>query len=112
MKVEFVSEIKNSGREIDFDTNIFRIVEECLMNIAQHSGATFIKIKLHHKNKGIELSVEDNGKGFEYSKIDTADQHGLLEIRERVNNFSGTIKIKSAIGKGTKISIAFPLLKK
>lgn len=112
MKVDFVSEIKNSGRGIDFDTNIFRIVEECLMNIAQHSGATIIKIKLHHKNKGIELSVEDNGKGFEYSKIDTADQHGLLEIRERVNNFSGTIKIKSALGKGTKISIAFPLLKK
>jgi PAS domain S-box-containing protein len=86
--------------------NIYRILLECLSNILQHAHATQIHIQLNLINEEIlELSIKDNGKGFDYNMVDTSKYHGLIDIRERVWALNGKLFVHSAINEGTRINI-------
>ncbi|MHC1741655.1 MAG: sensor histidine kinase [Syntrophobacteraceae bacterium] len=86
---------------------VFRIVQEAFNNVAKHSKAAHVALSLHRTAaEGIELSIEDNGQGFDvYEYLSSADLRGLglSSMRERAELSGGAIRIESVPGQGTRI---------
>jgi PAS domain S-box-containing protein len=92
---------------------IYRIVQEAINNVVKHSGADTLKLSLASNKRIIELTIEDNGEGFNVQKVLQDNGHkrglGLQTIRERTELFNGSLDIKSNRGKGTTIRANWPL---
>jgi two-component system, NarL family, sensor histidine kinase UhpB len=88
---------------------IYRLIQECLTNIARHAAASQVNISVTPQQKssqqGFAINVRDNGKGFSLSD---ADGFGLLGMRERVEGLGGDFAIDSSQDKGTQISAWIP----
>ncbi|MEO6914676.1 MAG: ATP-binding protein [Chitinophagaceae bacterium] len=84
---------------------IFRIIQEQVNNVLKHAEATRISIQLKVDNKEIELTIKDNGKGFDPEKIKTKKGVGLSNIASRVDLFNGKVDIISAPGKGCQLNV-------
>jgi signal transduction histidine kinase len=93
-------------------TNIYRIIQEALTNVARYAGATEVTVEVGQSTRGLQVSVSDNGKGFETSRV--ADPHavGLIGMQERARLIGGKLDVRSAPGAGTTVSVAVPLLDK
>lgn len=97
------------------EINLFRIIQESLNNIVKYSGATTFGIQFTITEKFVRLIISDNGKGFDPEKIlkqsGLNGSMGLLNIKERVENFDGNLKIDSQSNQGTVLIIEIPLKK-
>ena len=95
------------------ETACFRIVEEALTNVVQHSQAHLVLIKVQQEYGSLHLLVRDNGIGFDAEKaLEQArkgNTTGLLMMQERVQMCSGNLQILSEPQLGTEIRISFPL---
>ncbi len=94
----------------DIQENIFRLLQEALSNVARHSHATRVEISLirNKKHQEIELSIRDNGCGFEPLSANK-DGFGLKTMRARVNRAGGKLMLESKTGQGTLIIARFPI---
>ena len=81
--------------------NIFLAVKEALNNIAKHSGATEIWLRLSVQALVLTIELQDNGKGFEASSA--RHGNGLDNIRSRLKDCGGTAEIRSEPGRGTTV---------
>lgn len=91
------------------EISIYRIVLELLNNIVKHARAAKATIQLIRYPDYINITVEDDGLGFDYKRA--IDQHqgvGLGSILSRVEYLKGTIHIDSAPGRGTSVIIDIP----
>lgn len=93
---------------------IFRIIQESLNNVRKHAQATVIKIKLEMSIKSLQLTIIDNGIGFNVDEVAFKPRaeggFGLFSIRERVELLKGEFEIKSEPQNGTKIHVVIPNL--
>jgi two-component system CheB/CheR fusion protein len=87
------------------ELSLYRIIQELINNILKHSGATRAFIELVKDANQIMLKVKDNGKGFDYEKLEKQKGLGLSSIRNRADLLGGTMKIDSHPGKGTLVTI-------
>jgi signal transduction histidine kinase len=88
-------------------TAIFRISQEALNNVAKHSEASLVDLSLQKVGERVELTIQDNGNGFEPAKI--AKGFGLSTMRERAELSGGTFAVHSTAGKGTILQASWPL---
>ena len=92
---------------------IYRILQETLSNIAKHSQANHVTLRLTKNDHGMELTVEDNGIGFDpeekIAKRSPWGGLGLLSIKARTELSGGTFGVESAKGKGTTVRASWPL---
>ena len=86
---------------------IFRISQEAINNIAKHSDASRVLLSLQKAEEMLELTIQDNGHGFRPDEI--AKGLGLSTMRERAELSGGVFSIQSSAGKGTLISVSWPL---
>lgn len=90
----------------------YRLVQECLTNIARHAGASQVHIVLDMLDNGTgrcaRLRVSDNGQGFEVGHA-RCSSHGLLGMRYRVEAAGGAWQLRSAPGRGTQVEAHLPL---
>jgi PAS domain S-box-containing protein len=96
----------------EVETALYRVVQEALTNVARHSQANRVSIRLERKESTVAASIEDDGQGFDVEKI-TGPQApergaGLVGIRERVDSLGGTLSIQSRPGQGTELTIEIP----
>jgi two-component system nitrate/nitrite sensor histidine kinase NarX len=83
---------------------IYRVCQEALNNVAKHAGASLVEIDLKHEENAIELSIRDDGQGFDPER--TASGHyGLSMMRERAEGVGAQISIRSQPGHGTELTI-------
>ncbi|MEN1939088.1 sensor histidine kinase [Paenibacillus sp. 102] len=90
------------------------LISECLTNIAKHSQATDVNIKVDYMDdfEMLIIEIEDNGIGFDTGYIGKNPGHyGLIGLNERVRLIEGRIQIVSEKMKGTKIYIQVPINK-
>jgi PAS domain S-box-containing protein len=92
----------------DQSTALFRILQETLTNVARHSKATKVKVKLQASEENIVLTVQDNGVGIAPERIADAKSFGLIGIRERVLQLGGSVSIGGTTKKGTLVSVTVP----
>lgn len=84
------------------EIQLFAIIQEAFMNIRKHSGADSVRFKLDIRNEDWEMSIEDNGCGFDIAEIGT-NHYGLSMLKERVEKIGAQIEIDSVINQGTNI---------
>jgi len=82
---------------------LYYIAQEALNNILRHAQAKMVEINLIMKRVNVTLEITDDGIGFE-QQVDTGG-FGLKNMRERVKQIDGKLRIDSSIGKGTKITV-------
>jgi signal transduction histidine kinase len=91
---------------------LFRVTQEAMNNIAKHSEADLVRLGLQKADGRIELSIEDNGKGFDvghaFASESTRRGLGLTSMKERVEFSGGSFQVESAEGKGTTIRASWP----
>lgn len=90
-------------------TALFRIVQESLTNVARHSGASQVTIRLQKLENQVLLIVQDNGRGLPASQDAGKKTYGLLGMRERVKMFGGTLDVFNEAGAGARIEACVPL---
>lgn len=87
-----------------------RTLAEALSNIARHAQASQVHVRLMSMGSWLEISVQDNGIGFDPEAVEAMSGHyGLLGMRERTRLAGGTIEITSRPGSGTTIHLRFPI---
>ncbi len=92
------------------EPELYRIIQEGLNNVAKHAGATEVGVRISGDGAGcLTVSIADNGKGFDLSALAQSPRLGLRQMRERVERRNGTFQIDSLPGRGTTITIRFPL---
>ncbi len=91
----------------DVTLSLFRVAEESLTNVANHSQAISARVNVRGTGEAIELTIEDSGIGFEQRA--TSSGLGLVSMRERMRLVVGTIEIRSAPSRGTKVQARVPL---
>ena len=94
----------------DIAVCLYRIAQEGLRNISKHAGATEVTISLVCKNDTIQLTIMDNGNGFDPDRGKGKQGLGLDSMKERAHLIGGSFHIKSKPGQGTEIEVLVPLL--
>ena len=93
------------------EVNVYRVVQESLNNVLKHSGASAASLTVRRSGSRVQITVEDNGRGFVPAGSGAGAAHsdgfGLLGIAERVALLGGSTEVRSAPGQGATISITF-----
>jgi signal transduction histidine kinase len=87
-------------------TCIYRVVQEALNNVVKHAQASAVQVRLQREDGQIDLTVQDDGTGFDAERVRGL---GLLGMEERVNHLGGVFTIDSQPGRGTVLSINLPV---
>ncbi|TFG47533.1 MAG: PAS domain S-box protein, partial [Candidatus Brocadiia bacterium] len=97
----------------DVKVLLYRSVRELLINAVKHADSSLIKVSIFRSGSVIYVKVEDNGRGFDVSVLESGSRRsggfGLFSVRERLNQIGGRLKMESAQGKGTKAVLTAPL---
>jgi signal transduction histidine kinase len=86
---------------------VYRIMQEALANVAKHSSADKVDVRMNFGENSVEFCVSDNGSGFDIQQ--QHDGMGLDSMRERVESLSGDFNIQSEPGRETEICIIIPI---
>jgi PAS domain S-box-containing protein len=89
-------------------TAVFRVLQECLTNIARHAKAAQVEATLERTADKVLLTVGDNGRGFTPGLGRQPGSYGLVGIKERALLLGGEVRIESSPGKGTRIEMTIP----
>jgi PAS domain S-box-containing protein len=108
---------KCSGSPLSLDYEVFLLlfqsVRELLFNIVKHSGVKEASVELNHLDGKILLTIEDEGIGFDMSKVRSeggeSGGFGLFSIRERLAFIGGQMEIQSAPGQGSRFRLMLPV---
>ncbi len=82
---------------------LYRVAQEALRNVARHANASSVEVELRALGGGIELSVQDNGVGFDPTRKQGRPSLGLAGMRQRLSLVGGELLIDSVPGAGTSI---------
>ncbi len=115
MEITLESNFDLQGNKIpsEIEVVLYRIAQEGLTNIIRHAKAGRIKFLLSAENKGVKMTMEDDGIGFDPGKISisSGQRHlGLISMRERAEIIGGTLDVYTAISKGTTVEVFIPIL--
>ncbi len=113
--IEFSFVDRNSQADYDIPDfaklQLYRIVQEGLNNVGKHAQANQVAVKLQNHNGDLEISVSDDGRGFNPKAI-RKDSHGLLNIRHRAQLIGATVEWRKpqAFNQGTEMLVTLPLV--
>jgi signal transduction histidine kinase len=107
VKITFNENIKDIKLDENVEITLYRIIQEAMFNVFKHSKAGAVKVDLFMTKDKLQLSIEDNGVGFNVKDLNTMGfaKMGLRGIQERVAILKGAFNIESYEGKGTKLII-------
>ncbi|UZO80024.1 ATP-binding protein [Aquimarina sp. ERC-38] len=111
----------NTTKEFRFgtlvETNLYRITQEAVNNAIKYAEAEVIMVTINHSDELLSITIQDDGKGFDLESVPKVPKNnaeggmGLFFMKERINYIEGRIFIKSKPGKGTKITLNYPIQK-
>jgi signal transduction histidine kinase len=103
----------HSGRlPDDTETHLFRIAQEALTNVARHSGAQHVEVKLEVRDGKACLSIQDDGRGLQPERQNVEPSSGglgLIGMRARARSAGGDMTVQSRPGEGVRIEVRAPV---
>src|SRR5690625_1486221 len=90
-------------------TAAFRILQETLANIEEHSGATRVEVQLYREAQFVVLVVQDNGSGIPAEKVTSSESLGIIGMNERSQFLGGEITFQGDSDTGTTVTLKIPL---
>ncbi|MEA3337074.1 MAG: GAF domain-containing sensor histidine kinase [Chloroflexota bacterium] len=91
--------------------HLLRITQEALANVRRHANASHVEIKLERDNGNLELSIRDDGRGFDISAPMDRQHVGLMSMQERVRSLDGQLTLSTSPGQGTQVIARIPIEK-
>ena len=110
--IEIVASIAIDEGNLDkkIATDVFRVLQESLTNIARHAAASKVDVSLLMAEQELVLEIHDDGRGMDLKSGTPKFSHGLVGIRERVLALGGSSDISSAPGNGFTVRVRIPLV--
>lgn len=103
---------QSTGKEVrlpsNYETAIFRLVQEAITNAVRHGKASEIEVNVEWLEKQVTIIVKDNGSGFDKSIV-KSQSFGLMGMKERIELINGDFIINSSPGNGTVLMFIIPL---
>jgi two-component system nitrate/nitrite sensor histidine kinase NarX len=102
---------------VEQEMQVFHIVNEALANVSRHSGARHARLVLDQKDRGYEITIEDDGSGMGEGRLPTAEpaqarreeaHFGISIMRERARRIGGDVHIERPAKGGTRVRLRFP----
>jgi signal transduction histidine kinase len=91
------------------ETAIYRVVQECLHNVAKHAQAQNVNIQMDRDGETLKLAIEDDGVGIRAVSNPMRPSFGMAGMQERIATLGGQMRVVSRKGEGTKISVTVPV---
>jgi signal transduction histidine kinase len=87
------------------------VFKEAINNVARHSGAASANVGAAFQGQRLELTIADDGRGFEVDGKHATSMggNGVINMRRRIERLGGEIEFDSAPGEGTRVRIVVPL---
>ena len=112
-----ITEFQTDEQEMHLDEDLravlYRAVKELFFNVVKHAKAENIKFSMWKDKSKLWLTVKDDGIGFKKEsgdfKYSKTEGFGLFNIRERLGQFGGSVKIESEPGRGTQVTLVVPI---
>jgi signal transduction histidine kinase len=112
IQAQLIVQGKSTRLQSEVETTIFRIVQESLTNVVRHAAARSVLVQVVFGTEGIELSIQDDGRGFDVARAlggeDGRAAWGLLGIHERASLVGGTADLISTPGQGATVRVSIP----
>ena len=106
MLVDTVEENVSDNLPEEHKTCVYRIVQEALNNCSKHAYAKNVRVVVRQEPNHLRVSIEDDGKGFDPSRMRGL---GLVGMNERVTQLGGILKVDSDPTRGTRLWVDLPL---
>jgi signal transduction histidine kinase len=106
MLVDTVDENVSDNLPEEHKTCVYRIVQEALNNCSKHAYAKNVRVVVRQEPNHLQVSIEDDGKGFDASRVRGL---GLVGMNERVSQLGGVLKVESDPARGTHLRVDLPL---
>jgi signal transduction histidine kinase len=107
----FTLDLPASGQEVALGANlrreVFLIFREAIANAIKHAGCSEAAVRMAVDDGVLRLEIRDNGRGFDLDS--PTDGHGLASLRSRAAALGGSLKIVSAPGAGTIVTLEAPV---
>nr|AOE13681.1 sensory box, GGDEF family protein [uncultured bacterium] len=95
------------------EINIYRITQEAINNAIKYADSSNIVVSLSHSKSLLSLVIDDDGKGFEPSKVKKVNNGdggmGMTFMKERIKYIDGRFFLNSELGKGTRVTLNIPI---
>jgi signal transduction histidine kinase len=101
-------EVEELGLERPASTEVFRIFQEILANVARHAGGTAVRTTVAIDGGRVVLEVADNGRGISQEQIFDRRSLGLLGMQERAAMLGGDVRFDGTPGRGTTVTVRIP----
>ena len=89
----------------DVEYNLLRIAQEAILNAVKHSGARTLRVSLDSTEHHLQLSVKDDGAGFDDSDTAPVGHYGVIGMKERAAQIGAKLQVTTAPGRGTTVSV-------
>jgi hypothetical protein len=113
--IQCLLEVEPDMPSLDFDLPLRRslllAVKEAVTNAAKHSGATQLLLKIQRQDSGLNVIVEDDGKGFDPAKS-SGKRNGIGNMIHRMSEVGGRCAVVSEPGKGCRVEFSIPLTRR
>lgn len=109
IQIEYIPHGLDQLTDDILETNVYRIIQELLRNIVKHAQATEVIVQLSLEDDLLNITVEDDGCGFEQHQLVHKQGMGIESIQARVRLLRGKLELDSKIGSGTGFYIEIPL---
>jgi len=113
VRIELLQDRIDERLTAETEAGVYRIVQEALTNVAKHAQATTCRVFLQRLTHTLLVTIEDDGIGFNPQKAAEPGATrgiGLVGIRERVTQLRGELRLESAPGKGTRLTVEVPAM--
>lgn len=115
LNIQFVGKDNAQLLNENAQTVVFSIVEEALGNARKYSQANLIEVRMWREDNLFVVRVQDDGVGFDVQDVNrdysSRGSLGMVNMRERAERIDGSLRLESAIGQGTTITLVVPLHK-
>ena len=107
IELEFINHVSNLELPLEYELQVYHIVQEALANIAAHSEATLARLIAEFSDNRYVFTIEDNGSGgCGFTPVE--GHYGMMIMRERAQRIGGEIQVESTKGFGTRVQLSFP----
>jgi signal transduction histidine kinase len=112
--VTFLGTESPLGLPQEMSLELLQMLREALHNVQKHAGATRVAVAMEKTDRGLEVSIDDNGHGFGFAGVYTLEELELLRLgpaslKRRARSLNADLTLESKPGRGVGIKFRIPL---
>jgi signal transduction histidine kinase len=112
--VTFIGTNSPVGLQQEATLEVMQLIREALHNVQKHAGATRVAVAMEKNDRGLEISIDDNGHGFNFAGSYSLEELEMLQLgpeslKRRARSLNSDLQLESRPGRGASIKVRIPL---